>query len=59
MELELSKRIAVQSMEGKEKFLNKIKELKGILKIPRLYSQYIEKIKQLEKANEFKLDALS
>ena len=52
VELDLSKKIVASSVSGREKFVEKIKELKGILKIPRLYTKYTEKLRNLVKLDE-------
>ena len=41
-EIEVNRRIASQALEDKENFIKKVEELRGILRAPRLYRQYVE-----------------
>ena len=51
-EIELSARIAEQSMEDRIYFISKIRELKGILRIPRLYKEYKKQLEEANRLNE-------
>ncbi len=50
----MSKNIATRSLSDKEAYIKKIKELKGILRIPRLYNEYKSKIEYYVKLEEKK-----
>tara|TARA_B110000285_G_C14944300_1_gene523556 strand:- start:322 stop:687 length:366 start_codon:yes stop_codon:yes gene_type:complete len=52
LEIEIQAQIAEQTMRDKEQYLKKIKELKGIIRIPRLYEQYKAGWKKLMKLKE-------
>lgn len=52
LELELSAKIAEQSMDDRIYFVKKIRELKGILRIPRLYEQYKKSFEEADRLNE-------
>lgn len=49
VEIEISKKIAFQALADKEAYLTKIKELKGIIRIPRLYEEYKKRLGDLVK----------
>lgn len=49
VEIEISKKIANQALADKQAYLDKIKELKGIIRIPRLYEQYKQRLGELTK----------
>lgn len=40
VEIEIQAKIAEQTMADKQFYLDKIKELKGIIRVPRLYEKY-------------------
>lgn len=52
VELELSRKIAFQATTDRAGFLRKIRELKGILRTPRLYHIYKEQFNQFQQLDE-------
>jgi hypothetical protein len=52
IEIEITKKIAAQALADKQAYLDKIKELKGIIRIPRLYEQYKKRLGELLKLQE-------
>lgn len=58
IELELSRRIAAETAADKDFFQKKFKELLAILRTPRLYHIYMDKLKRYRQLEEQKVEAL-
>lgn len=52
VEIECLKQISVEAIKEKDSFINQIKELKAILRVPRLYNQYNERIEYMKKLKQ-------
>ena len=54
IEIRLNQKIAEQSMTDRESFISKIRELKGIIRVPRLYKQYKRQLDNLNRLKEIR-----